>query len=162
VCPGRAPARGRGRTQAGRRECNTPRAGRCRADTAASRGRTGHTPPIRRARRRSPRRAGTDAEERGTRFSFARVAAHGGLACPHWWGHPHWPDRVGQFIAALDNPADDHWGPGGKHRARLPAEPANVADRARLRQLLLSRPWEMSTGAAQWLADADIRYVRIS
>jgi hypothetical protein len=34
-----------------------------------------------------------------------------------------------------------------------------VADRARLRRLLLSRPWELSTDAAQWLADAGIRYV---
>ena len=28
------------------------------------------------------------AEERGPRFGFARTAAHGGLACSHWWGHP--------------------------------------------------------------------------
>jgi len=31
---------------------------------------------------------GAQAEERGVRFGFARTAAHGGLACSHWWGHP--------------------------------------------------------------------------
>ena len=40
----------------------------------------------------------------------------------------------------------------------LPAEPPDVADRARLRGLLLSRPWELSADAAQWLANAGIRY----
>ncbi len=98
------------------------------------------------------------AEERGPRFGFARVAAHGGLACAHWWGHPRWPAQVDQFVKTLDNPADDRWGPGGKYRARLPAEPPDVADRARLRRLLLSRPWELSTDAAQWLTDLGIRY----
>jgi GTPase SAR1 family protein len=56
--------------------------------------------------------------------------------------------------------ADDHWGPGGEYRARLPAEPAEVADRTRLRRLLLSRPWELSTDTAQWLVRADIRHAR--
>jgi hypothetical protein len=99
------------------------------------------------------------AEERGARFGLARVAAHGGLACSHWWGHPRWAARVDQFMKVLGNPADDHWGPGSEYRAGLPAEPADVADRARLRRLLLSRPWELSTDAAQWVADADIRYI---
>jgi hypothetical protein len=98
------------------------------------------------------------AEERGPQFAFARAVAHGGLACSHWWGHPNWPALAGQFVTALDNPADNHWGPGGKYRARLPAEPPDVADRARLRRLLLARPWELSADAAQWLADAGIRY----
>jgi hypothetical protein len=100
------------------------------------------------------------AEDRGARFGFLRTAAHGGLACSHWWGHPHWPARVEQFMEALGNPADDHWGPGGEYRARLPAEPAEVADRTRLRRLLLSRPWELSTDTAQWLVRAGIRYAR--
>jgi len=65
-------------------------------------------------------------------------------------------------MQALGNPADDHWGPGGKYRAELPAEPADIADRARLRRLLLSRPWELSTDAAQWLVHAGIRYARAS
>jgi hypothetical protein len=66
------------------------------------------------------------AEDRGARFGFLRTAAHGGLACSHWWGHPHWPAQVEQFMKALGNPADDHWGPSGEYRARLPAEPADV------------------------------------
>jgi hypothetical protein len=28
------------------------------------------------------------AEERGVLFGFACTAAHGGLACSHWWRHP--------------------------------------------------------------------------
>lgn len=102
---------------------------------------------------------GAQVEERGARFGFARAAAHGGLACSHWWGHPHWPAQVERFMKALDDPADDHWGPGGGYRAELSAESAEVADRTRLRRLLLSRPWELSTDAAQWLVCAGIRYV---
>ena len=36
------------------------------------------------------------AAGRGARFGMARTAAHGALACPHWWGHPRWPDLVRQ------------------------------------------------------------------
>jgi hypothetical protein len=63
-------------------------------------------------------------------------------------------------MEALDNPADDRWGPGGEHTARLPADPADIADRARLRRPLLLRPWELSTDTAQWLVRAGIRYAR--
>lgn len=105
---------------------------------------------------------GTQAEDYGVRFGFARTAAHGGLACSHWWGHPHWPIRVDRFMQALDNPADDHWGSGCEHRAGLPAEPPDVGDRTRLRRLLLSSPWDLSTDAAQWLVLAGIRYATVS
>ena len=37
---------------------------------------------------------GGQAEDRGVRFGFARTAAHGALACSHWWGHPYWAIRV--------------------------------------------------------------------
>jgi hypothetical protein len=67
---------------------------------------------------------------------------------------------VDQVVKALSNPADDRWGPSGEYRARLTAEPPDVADRARLRRLLLSRPWELTGDAAQWLTDAGIRYIR--
>ena len=63
------------------------------------------------------------AEQRGARFGFARVAAHGGLACSHWWGHPRWPAQVDKLMKALDNPADDHWGPGGEYRAGYAQSP---------------------------------------
>lgn len=105
---------------------------------------------------------GSQAAERGARFAFMRTAAHGGVACSRWWGHPHWPSRTARFMQALGNPADDHWGPGGEYRAGLPAEPADIADRARLHRLLLSRPWELSPDAAQWLVSAGIRYARAS
>jgi hypothetical protein len=102
------------------------------------------------------------AEDYGVRFGFARTAVHGGLACSHWWGHPQWPIRVDRFIKALDNPADNHWGPRGEHRAGLSVGPPEVGDRTRLRRLLLSRPWDLSTDAAQWLVHAGIRYVTVS
>jgi hypothetical protein len=72
-----------------------------------------------------------------------------------------WPAQVDQFITALGDPADDHSGPTGENRARLPAELADVADRTRLRRLLLSWPWELSTDGAQWLASAGIRYTSV-
>lgn len=105
---------------------------------------------------------GAQAEDRGVRLGFARTAAHGALACSHWWGHPYWAIRVDRFMKALDNPADDHWGAGGEHRTRLSAEPPDVADRTRLRRLLLSRPWDLSTDTAQWLIRAGIRYATVS
>jgi hypothetical protein len=65
-------------------------------------------------------------------------------------------------MKALDNPADDHWGVGGEHRTALSAEPPGIADRTRLRRLLLSRPWDLSTEVAQWLIRAGIRYAIVS
>jgi hypothetical protein len=100
------------------------------------------------------------AEQTGARFGMARTAAHGALACSRWWGHSHWPALAGRFMIALDDPADAHWGADGEFRTRLPAEPAEVADRRRLRRLLLSRPWELSTDMAQWLIRAGIGYTR--
>jgi len=105
---------------------------------------------------------GEQSDKGGAQSAFALAAAHGGLACPHWWGHPRWAGRVERFIQALANPADEHWGSDGEHKARLSAEPADVADRARLHRLLLSQPWELAPDAAQWLADAGIRYIRTS
>jgi hypothetical protein len=98
------------------------------------------------------------AEHRGARYGFVRTAAHGALACSHWWGHPHWPDLVTRFMRALDDPADMHWGENSELRANLPLEPAEVADRRRLRRILLSRPWELGKETAEWLVDAGIRY----
>ena len=34
-------------------------------------------------------------EDRGIGFAIRRAAAHGGLACRHWRGHPAWPGLVG-------------------------------------------------------------------
>lgn len=30
------------------------------------------------------------AEDHSTHYAFWRAAAHGGLACRHWWGTPTW------------------------------------------------------------------------
>jgi hypothetical protein len=100
------------------------------------------------------------AADRGARFGLARTAAHGALACPHWWGHPRWPDLVDRLLIVLDDPADEHWGQGGELRRRLPAEPPVVADRKLLRRVLRSRPWDLSSEAAGWLVNAGIGYLR--
>ena len=91
---------------------------------------------------------------------MARTAAHGALACPHWWGHPRWPDLVDGLLLALEDPADEHWGQGGELRKRLPREPPVVADRKLLRQLLRSRPWDLTSESATWLVTAGIGYLR--
>jgi len=87
-------------------------------------------------------------EDRGIQFAFRRTAAHGGLACRHWWGHPAWPDLVGRFFRALDDPDDSHWGPDGQFRTRLRAEPAMVQDRDGLRRTLLRQPWNLDADSA--------------
>jgi hypothetical protein len=100
------------------------------------------------------------AADGGARIGLARVAAHGAAACPHWWGHPRWPDLVDRLLLALDDPADGHWGQGGEFRKRLPPEPSIVTDRKLLRQILRSRPWDLSSGSAAWLVNAGIGYLR--
>jgi hypothetical protein len=100
------------------------------------------------------------AEDRGVGFAFRRAAAHGGLACRHWWGHPAWPELVDRFIRALDDPGDPHWGDNGEFRVRLRAEPAAVQDRNSLRRTLLQQPWALDFGSAQWIVAAGIGYLR--
>lgn len=99
------------------------------------------------------------AQDRGAGFAFRRAAAHGGLACRHWCGHPAWPELVDRFIRALDDPADPHWGDNGEFRERLNAEPAAVQDRNSLRQALLQQPWTLDPGSAQWIVAAGIGHL---
>jgi hypothetical protein len=101
-----------------------------------------------------------EAQARGIRFAVTRAAGHGGLACPHWWSHPSWPAVVSRFVAVLDEPASEHWGPGGEWRKRLPPEPAVVRDRDELRRVLLASPWQLSTEAARWVVAAGIGLLR--
>lgn len=96
------------------------------------------------------------AERRGTRFAFYRAAAHGGLAYPHWWGTPTWPELVRTFAHVLDDPHHPHWGPGGSWRRRLSPEPDQVTDRTGLQRILLNRPWNLEPRAAQWIVSAGI------
>jgi hypothetical protein len=100
------------------------------------------------------------AESRGAQHAMWRAAAHGGLACPHWWGTPSWPEVVTRFLKALDTPHDPHWGDGATGRAALQPEPSQVADRKELRKLLRRAPWELDADAAEWLGDAGIGAVR--
>jgi hypothetical protein len=100
------------------------------------------------------------AADRGARFGLALAAAHGAAACPHWWGHPRWPDLVDRLMRALDDPADDHWGQDGEFKKRLLPEPPTMADRKMLRQVLRSRPWDLSSESAAWLVSAGIGYLR--
>ncbi len=101
-----------------------------------------------------------DAQARGIRYAVTRWAGHGGLACPHWWGHPRWAALVGRFIAVLDEPASDHWGPGGEWRKQLPPEPGLVQDRDELRRVLLAGPWQLDADAARWIAAAGLGLLR--
>jgi hypothetical protein len=99
-------------------------------------------------------------EERGIGFTFRRAAAHGGLACRHWWGHPAWPGLVERFLLTLDDPGDPHRGPDGQFRARMRPEPAAVQDRAMLHRTLLRQPWALDDDSAQWVVTAGIGHLR--
>jgi hypothetical protein len=92
------------------------------------------------------------ADERGPSFAFLRTAAHGAAACGHWWNHPRWPPHVDTFLAELRVGTNEHL-------ERVGPRPKTIADLACLQRLLLNRPWELDGASAQWIADADIRYV---
>lgn len=102
------------------------------------------------------------AERGGLDVALLRSALHGGLACPHWWGTPWWPDTVEAFVAYLDDPEHPHWGKakGRDWYARLPPAPPQVADRTVLRELLLAAPEELPEAAADYCVAAGIGYVR--
>jgi len=74
-------------------------------------------------------------------------------------GTPWWPDIVAEFLARLDNPQHRHWGEAGERYARLPAQPAEVADRRRLRALLLDAPEALSEEGAEFCVAAGIGYI---
>jgi hypothetical protein len=69
-----------------------------------------------------------DADQHGLDFAMQRTAAHGGLACAHWWGTPWWPDIVTEFLARLKDPHHPHWGNDGDRYARLPTQPDEGAE----------------------------------
>ncbi len=100
------------------------------------------------------------AEGRDVGFAFTRAAAHGGLRCRHWWGHPAWPALVTRFLTALDDPGDDHWGQDGELRSRLRPEPARVQDRDALSRTLLRQPWDLDSNSAAWIVSAGIGHLR--
>jgi hypothetical protein len=100
------------------------------------------------------------AERREPRIALWWAAAHGGLACPHWWGTPNWPELVRTFVDTLDDPGHSHWAPDGSRRSGLPPEPAQVTDSVGLQRLLLNRPWDLEPEAAQWIVDAGIGHLR--
>ncbi len=102
----------------------------------------------------------TGAARRGPRFALYRAAAHGGLACAHWWGMPTWPGLVRTFVQLLDDRRHSHWGPDGSWRGRLSPEPTQAADRAGLQRILLNRPWDLEAEAAQWIVNAGIGDLR--
>ncbi|MBS2965392.1 hypothetical protein KGA66_20240 [Actinocrinis puniceicyclus] len=91
-------------------------------------------------------------DERGPSFAFLRTAAHGAAACEHWWNHPRWPSHVDVFLAELRIGTNEHL-------ERVGSRPETITDLASLQRLLLNHPWELDGAAAQWIADADIRYV---
>ncbi len=100
------------------------------------------------------------AESRGARHAVWQIAAHGGLACSHWWGTPTWSALVSAFLQVIDDPRHAHGGSDGSLRARLPPAPAQVADRAGLERILRRQPWSLESDAAQWVVNAGIGYLR--
>jgi hypothetical protein len=99
------------------------------------------------------------AERHGLDFALQRAAVHGGLACAHWWGTPWWPHIVAEFLVRLDDPRHPHWGEASKWYLSLPTQPAEVADRRRLRALLLDAPEALSEEAAEFCVAAGLRFV---
>ena len=91
------------------------------------------------------------AVNRGARLALSRAAIHGGLACPHWWGTRTWPEIVTAFVAALGDPDHDHWQRFSTGHARWASQPVSLSDRRRLRRLLLSQPWELTSDEAAWI-----------
>jgi len=100
-----------------------------------------------------------DADRRGLDFAMQRTAAHGGLACAHWWGTPWWADIVTEFLARLEDPHHPHWGKDRDWYARLPPQPAEVADRRQLRTLLLDEPEALSDKGAEFCVEAGIGFI---
>lgn len=100
-----------------------------------------------------------DADRHGLDFAMQRTAAHGGLACAHWWGTPWWPDIVTEFLARLEDPHHPQWGNDGDRYARLPTQPAEVADRRQLRILLLDAPEALSDEGAEFCVGAGIGFI---
>ncbi len=98
-------------------------------------------------------------EERGALYAFWRAAAHGGLACRHWWGTPAWPALVDRFMHALDTPDHPHWSFGRGWQVTVQTAPHQATGRAGLRRLLMSRPWALNPDTAQWVVDAGIGFL---
>jgi hypothetical protein len=100
------------------------------------------------------------AQDHDMSFAVRWLAAHGGLACRHWWGHPAWPETVTRFLKVVDDPADAHWGDRGELRDRLKPEPAMVRDRRALARTLRDRPWRLDGDSALWVVSAGIKHAR--
>ena len=79
--------------------------------------------------------------------------------CKTWWGTPQWRRMVNSFMAALGDRNHAHWREAGE---RWPSvEPtANVADRPRLRAMLLVSPWDLDPPSVHWILQAGLGRMR--
>lgn len=100
------------------------------------------------------------AVEHGVGYALWRAAAHGGLACRHWWGTPTWRVLVERFLRALDAPADPHWRVSDRARTELTSKFAAPNDRARFGRTLLHRPWNLRTETTTLLVSAGVGFFR--
>ncbi len=97
----------------------------------------------------------SDCAEYGVGYPFLRAAIRG--AGSKWWGTHQWPSRVGAFIAALGDPAHDHW---SGHEIGFPqTRPAMAADHRQLEHLLLEKPWDLDHDTARWVIQHGLNYV---
>lgn len=79
-----------------------------------------------------------------------------------WFGAPSWGRIVDRFVAAVGDREHGHW---RLHRDEpwfdewFTSRPADIADNAELRRLLLAGPDLLSEAAADWCVEGAIRYV---
>ncbi|XVQ09532.1 hypothetical protein ACQP1W_44575 [Spirillospora sp. CA-255316] len=79
-----------------------------------------------------------------------------------WFGAPSWGRIVDRFVAAVDDREHGHW---RVHRDKswfdewFTSRPADIADNAELRRLLLAGPDLLSEAAAEWCVEGAIGYV---
>ncbi len=74
-----------------------------------------------------------------------------------WWCLPGYPGHVDTVFAALNNPEHQHW-----RGEPVPPPPAGT-DLARVKKLMLTRPWTLPEDVCEWLIyDIGEHYIRDS
>lgn len=85
-------------------------------------------------------------DDDGPRQALLAAAVH--AVGTRWHGAITWAANVEKFCAAVDDPTHSHWA----HQPLPAGRPADTADTARLKALLLAGPDLLSAEAAEWCA----------
>lgn len=99
------------------------------------------------------------ADSLGSDRVILLLALQAARGAEQWWGHPSWPALVYRFLAALDDPADEHW---RGQREACGTEPAALHERDHARTILLRTPWQLDRDTADWIVRSGIGYLRSS